>query len=110
MRTTARIIGVMCVALGASALLTACGGDDTSLDDTFSCTGGGTTLRCIANTQYCEQATDGTMTSAARCLAVPAGCAENPCSSCLASGSNGILVCSSLRVGTARATTVSVRR
>ena len=107
-RATAGFLRAVGAALLASALLTACSTDDT--DSTFGCTGGGTTLNCLANTQYCEQASDGTTTTGARCLAVPTGCAANPCDDCLRSGANGILVCSSIRFGTTRATTVSVRR
>ena len=110
MRSSMKFIGVVCAVLGASALLTACGTDDSATADTFGCTGGTTSLRCVVNTQYCEQASDGTTTTTARCLAVPAGCTDSPCGNCLMSGSNGITTCTSARFGTSRATTVTVRR
>lgn len=86
-----------------------CGGD-ASTDSTFSCSGGGTTMNCLSTTQYCEQASDGTTVTRAMCVTVPAGCGDNPCSGCLASGTNGIIGCSSIRIGTNRSTTVTVRR
>lgn len=94
-------------ALLAMLLLGGCGGDAT--DDSFSCTGGSVALRCIASTQYCEQATNGSVATGAACRSIPAGCVGNPCNSCLMSGSNGIILCSTITLGDARATTVNVR-
>lgn len=101
-----RCLVVVC----AASWLAACGGE-ASTDSTFSCSGGGTTMSCVSNAQYCEQAADGSGTvTRVACLAVPAGCSGNPCSSCLASGTNGIITCSSIAIGANRSTTVTVRR
>ncbi len=98
------------VVVFATSLLVACGGDD-STDSTFSCNGGGTTMNCLSNTQYCELATtDGTTITRAACMALPSGCVDSPCGNCLSSGTNGIISCSSIRFGTNRSTTVTVRR
>lgn len=79
--------------------------------DTFSCTGGSDlALRCAANTQYCEQANDGSTTTDARCLPLPVSCFDNPCRTCLIRGTDEIVGCLSSRVGPSRSTTVTVRR
>lgn len=104
MRSMVKLAG----ALLAMLLLGGCGGDTTD-NDSFSCTGGSVTLRCIASTQYCEQATNGSVATGAACRSIPSGCTGNPCNSCLMSGSNGIILCSSITLGDARATTVNVR-
>ena len=108
MRTAARFIGVVCAVLGAAAGLTACGGD-SSTDTTFGCSGGGTNMTCLANTQYCEQATSSGTITRATCRALPTGCSGDPCANCLMSGSNGIIQCLSIPFGSARVATVSVR-
>lgn len=109
MRSTVKFVGVLCAVLVASALLGGCSTDDSALDNTFSCSGGGTTLRCISNTQYCEQAYSGSVATGARCLALPTGCSGSPCDNCLRSGTGGIIQCSSIAIGSTRATTVNVR-
>lgn len=92
-------------------LLARCGVGDRATGDTFSCTGGSDpALRCTASTQFCEQANDGSTTTDARCLALPVNCFDNPCDTCLISGTRGIVGCLSSRVGSSRSTTVSVRR
>lgn len=103
MRSMVKLVG----ALLAMLLLGGCGGDTT--DDSFSCTGGSVALRCIASTQYCEQATNGSVATGAVCRSIPAGCVGNPCNSCLMSGTGGIILCSTITLGDARATTVNVR-
>jgi hypothetical protein len=110
MKTTIRFIGVMAAALATSALLGACSTEDSALDNTFSCSGGGSTMQCLSASQYCEQASNGTTVTRAVCLARPAGCATNPCDDCLRTGTNGIILCTSITFGTTRATTVTVRQ
>lgn len=105
MRSMLKLAGPLCAAL----LLGGCSGDTGALDDTFTCTGGGMTLRCIASAQYCEQATNGSVATGAACRSLPSSCSGNPCNNCLASGSNGIILCSSITLGSSRATTVNVR-
>ena len=106
MRSMVKLVGAM-LAMLAMLLLGGCGGDTT--DDSFSCTGGSVALRCIASTQYCEQATNGSVATGAACRSIPAGCVGNPCNSCLMSGTGGIINCSTITLGDARATTVNVR-
>lgn len=107
MRSMVKLVGAV-VAMVAMLAMGGCGGDTTD-DDSFGCTGGGVTLRCIASTQYCEQATNGSVATGAACRSIPAGCAGNPCNSCLMSGTGGIILCSTITLGDARATTVNVR-
>lgn len=91
--------------------LARCGAGERAAGDTFSCTGGSDpALRCAANTQYCEQSNDGSMTTDARCLALPVSCFDDPCRTCLVSGTHEIVGCLSSRVGSSRSTTVTVRR
>lgn len=76
----------------------------------FSCTGGADrTLRCVTDAQYCEQTTDGSTTIAARCVALPVTCYDDPCNTCLIRGLNGIVACRSSYSRVARLTTVTVR-
>ena len=86
----------------AAAMFTGC---VSSSDGTFGCPASGSGMSCISGTQYCKQTSSGT---AGQCLALPSGCSANPCSDCLASGSNGILTCSSVTVGAVREVTVTV--
>ena len=109
--SAARLIAVLCATLGGAQLLSSCGVDLGGGDDTFSCSGGSDPwLRCHASRQYCEQATDGSTSTGARCVSFPVSCVDDPCGSCLLRGYNGILGCSSSGLGTSRATTVTVRR
>lgn len=95
----------------ASTVLARCDVVDRAPGDTFSCTGGSDpALRCNANTQYCEVTNDGSTTTDARCLPLPVSCFDNPCNTCLVSGTDGIVGCLSSRVGRSRSTTVTVRR
>ncbi len=76
----------------------------------FTCTGGvDPALRCATNTQYCEQTTDGSTSIAARCVALPVDCYDDPCETCLIRGLDEIVACRSSRFRTARQTTVTVR-
>lgn len=82
-----------------------------SFGATFGCTGGANpALRCATNAQYCEQTTDGSTTVAARCLALPVTCFDDPCDTCLIRGLDGVVACRSSRSRAARLTTVTVRR
>jgi hypothetical protein len=111
MRTAAKWIGVACAVLWASATLGACSTDDSALDNTFSCSGGATTLRCIAATQYCERAMDGATSTGAACRSIPStGCSGNPCNNCLMMGTNGIITCTAYTLGSSYAATAVVRR
>jgi hypothetical protein len=95
----------------APMALARCDVVDREAGDTFSCTGGSDpALRCAASAQYCEVTDDGSTTTGARCLALPVSCFDNPCSTCLVRGTDGIVGCLSSRVGRSRSTTVTVRR
>jgi hypothetical protein len=111
MRTTARVFGVVCAVLWASATLGACSTNDSTLDGTFTCSGGTTTLRCIAASQYCERAMDGATATGAACRSTPTtGCSGNPCNNCLAMGTNGIITCTAYTLNGGYAATAVVRR
>ncbi len=76
----------------------------------FTCTGGvDPALRCTTNVQYCEQTTDGSTSIAARCVALPATCYDDPCDTCLSRGRDEIVACRSTRFQAVRQTTVTVR-
>lgn len=98
-------------AAGAESTSSTAVGGGVAAGMSFSCTGGADrALRCATNTQYCEQTTDGSTTVAARCVALPVTCYDDPCDTCLIRGLDAIVACRSTRSGAVRRTTVTVRR
>ena len=99
-----------CAALLALCLA-ACGGEPSITPNTFACGPTAAAVQCAYNTQYClETAPSGTVTASV-CAALPTGCTEAPCDSCLSAARvPNRRSCVAFRTGSDRAIEVQVSR